>query len=68
MEVDHIKPLYLFGLTALSNLQLLCSICNKWKGVKWIDFRANWVNGRWVRIVLLAFRFLSDVVRPAVSP
>lgn len=51
MEVDHIKPLYLFGLTVLWNLQLLCSVCNKWKGVKWMDFQNNWVNGRWMRRV-----------------
>lgn len=51
MEVDHIKPLYLFGLTVRANLQLLCSVCNKRKGVRWIDYRANWVNGRWIRKV-----------------
>lgn len=39
MEVDHIKPLYLFGLTIWSNLQLLCKPCNRWKGTKWIDYR-----------------------------
>ncbi len=49
MEVDHIKPLYLFGLTILVNLQLLCSICNKRKSVREIDLRMNWVSGRWVR-------------------
>jgi 5-methylcytosine-specific restriction endonuclease McrA len=51
IEVDHIVSLFHFGLSILKNLQSLCSNCKRWKGIKDIDFRANWVNGRFVKRV-----------------
>lgn len=39
MQVDHVKSLYNFGKTEWNNLQVLCAPCNRWKGVKNIDYR-----------------------------
>ncbi len=39
LEVDHIIPVFMGGRTILDNLQTLCSICNKNKGINAINFR-----------------------------
>jgi 5-methylcytosine-specific restriction endonuclease McrA len=39
IEVDHVVSLFHWGLSVLSNLQTLCANCNRWKGVKDIDYR-----------------------------
>lgn len=41
LQIDHIRPVALGGLTQLDNLQLLCPVCNKAKGCQTIDYRAN---------------------------
>lgn len=39
LQVDHIVPVYLGGPNALTNLQTLCSVCNRLKGTQSINFR-----------------------------
>ena len=34
MQVDHIMPIFYFGESKETNLQVLCSFCNKKKGTK----------------------------------
>jgi len=34
MQVDHIKPIFHFGESRESNLQVLCAGCNRKKGVR----------------------------------
>lgn len=36
---DHIVPEALKGMTLSGNLQILCTACNRWKGIQIIDFR-----------------------------
>jgi 5-methylcytosine-specific restriction endonuclease McrA len=39
IEVDHVKPLAAWGLTAWGNLQTLCGPCNRAKGIRTADYR-----------------------------
>ena len=39
LEIDHIAPSYLGGDNSMGNLQTLCSICNKDKGINECNFR-----------------------------
>ncbi len=39
LEIDHIKPRYYVTDNSEDNLQVLCKICNKQKGIDTIDFR-----------------------------
>ncbi|BAY37759.1 type III restriction enzyme res subunit [Nostoc sp. NIES-2111] len=41
LQIDHIKPVSMGGITALDNLQTLCDVCNRSKGQDEIDFRCN---------------------------
>lgn len=34
MQVDHINPIFHYGESKESNLQVLCAVCNKKKGVR----------------------------------
>lgn len=38
---DHIKPLYHGGSNYVTNLQPLCWKCNRWKGLRTIDYRPH---------------------------
>ena len=37
IEIDHIKPVSKGGKTTISNLQVLCSTCNRQKSNKWLE-------------------------------
>lgn len=39
LTFDHIVPERLRGMTTVENLQVLCAGCNRWKGIRIIDFR-----------------------------
>ncbi len=39
LTLDHIVPLVLGGSNHISNLQLLCRVCNSWKNARIIDYR-----------------------------
>lgn len=39
LDIDHIRPVILFGKSELENLQMLCGSCNSSKGEKIIDYR-----------------------------
>lgn len=42
---DHILPLALGGSNEISNIQPLCVDCNRWKGVRHIDFCGGTAGG-----------------------
>lgn len=44
IEIDHIKPVSKGGKTAISNLQVLCSTCNRQKSNKWLDDMSSSYN------------------------
>lgn len=41
LQIDHSKPKYYGGSDLIDNLQTLCNICNKTKGIETIDFRIH---------------------------
>lgn len=41
LQVDHVRAVARFGKTEWRNLQVLCGKCNRWKGVREIDFRGK---------------------------
>jgi 5-methylcytosine-specific restriction endonuclease McrA len=44
LEADHVKPLALGGDNTISNIQPLCTHCNRTKSMKNIDYRPLWPN------------------------
>src|SRR5205823_1420060 len=46
LQVDHIAPWYFGGKTTLENLQTLCTICNRDKGIAKTNFRVHRDLGR----------------------
>jgi 5-methylcytosine-specific restriction endonuclease McrA len=38
--IDHVTPLSLGGAHCQTNIQPLCMECNRWKGARFMDFRA----------------------------
>lgn len=52
LDYDHIVPISKGGWTGKDNRQPLCSSFNRFvKRGQTMDFRANWVNGRFVKRV-----------------
>lgn len=52
LDYDHIVPVSKGGKTLKTNRQPLCLSFNRYeKRDKTMDFRKNWVNGRFVKIV-----------------
>lgn len=41
LQVDHIRSRYAGGTHEPENLQLLCKVCNQYKGIREIDFRQH---------------------------
>lgn len=39
LQIDHVKPVSIGGLSDIENLQLLCGSCNSKKGDKTVDYR-----------------------------
>lgn len=41
LQIDHVAPSYFGGNNSLDNLQTLCGICNRTKGLNTLNFRAH---------------------------
>ena len=39
LTIDHIVPVAMGGNKKHDNLQILCSNCNNWKGIRILDYR-----------------------------
>lgn len=44
LTIDHVVPLASGGINGLTNMQLLCRICNSRKALNQIDYRANFTG------------------------
>lgn len=47
LQVDHVVSLFHFGKSEWDNLQTLCGKCNRWKGIRDIDYRNHELCLRW---------------------
>src|SRR5262249_29698932 len=69
LELDHVYPVRLGGLTVSGNLQTLCLKCNRWKGRDPVVLHRNLATGvMYAHRVHVRSGFIATRRWPACSP
>ncbi len=67
LEIDHISPVIIGGLTDTENSQTLCSVCNRQKAINEMNFRYNETTLTSARDLTLLPRNGSEDVKRSIT-